>query len=68
MINNTTSQLAGPNDDPGNTHQETRPVYTDPDGTMYCMNCPIASESAVIKYPLPQSEVTSSPSPSPVNN
>jgi penicillin-binding protein 1C len=62
QINNTTGQLAGPNDPPANTHQETHPIYTDPDGTEYCMNCPIASESATIKYPLPQSTI---PSPTP---
>jgi penicillin-binding protein 1C len=52
QINNATSQLAGPNDPPDQTHTENKPIYTDPDGTMYCMNCPIASESANIKYPL----------------
>ena len=62
MINNSTGQLAGPTDPPGNTHQESHPIYTDPDGTMYCMNCPIASESASIKYPL---AISGTPTPSP---
>jgi penicillin-binding protein 1C len=61
-INNTTGQLAGPNDTPDQVHTENHPTYTDPDGTLYCLNCPIASESATIKYPLPQ---TSTPPPSP---
>jgi hypothetical protein len=52
QINNATSQLAGPKDPPDQTHTENKPIYTDPDGAMYCMNCPIASESATIKYPL----------------
>lgn len=63
FINNATSQLAGPDDPPDQIHPETRPIYTDPDGSMYCLNCPIASQSAVIKYPLPQSEVSASPNP-----
>jgi len=51
-INNATSQLAGPDDKPDQVHTENKPIYTDPDGAMYCMSCPIASESAKIKYPL----------------
>jgi len=61
QINNTTGQLAGPNDTPDQVHTENKPTYTDPDGTMYCLTCPIASESATINYPLPQ---TSTPTPS----
>jgi 1A family penicillin-binding protein len=52
QINNATGQIAGPNDPVEATHTENKPIYTDPDGTMYCMSCPIASESANIKYPL----------------
>lgn len=55
QINNATGQLAGPKDPPDQTHMENKPIYTDPDGTLYCMTCPIASQSANIKYPLPQS-------------
>jgi penicillin-binding protein 1C len=62
QINNTTGQLAGPNDTPDQVHTENHPIYTDPDGTLYCLNCPIASESATIKYPLPQTTI---PSPTP---
>jgi penicillin-binding protein 1C len=63
-INNATGQLAGSSDPPEAVHTENKPIYTDPDGTMYCMNCPIASESATIKYPLPQSDI-SLPTPTP---
>lgn len=63
LINNSTGQLAGPSDQPDQVHPETRPVYTDPDGAQYCMNCPIASESANIKYPLPNMG-TPNPTPS----
>ena len=61
QINNFTGQLAGPTDPPDQVHTENNPTYTDPDGTLYCLNCPIASASATIKYPLPQ---TSTPPPS----
>jgi penicillin-binding protein 1C len=54
QINNVTSQLAGPKDPVEQTHTENKPIYTDPDGAMYCMNCPIASEAAIIKFPLLQ--------------
>jgi penicillin-binding protein 1C len=54
QINNVTSQLAGPKDPVDQTHTENKPIYTDPDGAMYCMNCPIASEAAIIKFPLLQ--------------
>lgn len=50
QINNTTGQLAGPKDPPDSVHTENKPTYTDPNGTLYCLSCPIASESAVIKY------------------
>lgn len=63
FINNTTQQLASANSPPESIHPESRPVYTDPNGADYCMNCPIASESATIKYPLPQSDVSPSPTP-----
>lgn len=64
FINNATQQLAGQNDPPDQIHPEQRPIYIDPTGSNYCMNCPIASQSAMIKYPLLQSEVTP-PSPTP---
>lgn len=54
QLYNDTGQLAGPNADPTQIHTENRPTYTDPDGTLYCLNCPIASSSATIRYPLSQ--------------
>lgn len=64
FINNATQQLAGQKDPPDQIHPENKPIYVDPTGSIYCMNCPIASQSATIKYPLLQSEVTP-PSPTP---
>jgi len=59
QINNATSQLAGPKDPVELTHTENKPIYTDPDGAMYCMNCPIASEAAITKFPLLQDWIQS---------
>jgi penicillin-binding protein 1C len=53
QINNATGQLAAPADPPDQVHTENKPTYTDPDGTLYCLTCPVASASATIKYPLP---------------
>ncbi len=52
QIFNDTGQLAGKDADPTQIHTENRPTYTDPDGTLYCLTCPIASSSATIRYPL----------------
>ncbi len=52
QINNATGQLAGSGDPPDQVHTENKMLYTDPDGTLYCINCPIASASATLKYPL----------------
>jgi len=49
---NDTGQMAPSSADPTQIHTENRPVYTDPDGALYCLNCPIASASATIRYPL----------------
>lgn len=62
QINNATSQLAGPKDPVDQTHTENKPIYTDPDGAIYCMNCPIASEAAIIKFPLLQNWIQSATS------
>jgi hypothetical protein len=48
LINNATSQIASPNDPPEASHPETRPIYIDPYGTSFCLNCPIATQSAAI--------------------
>lgn len=52
LINNVTGQIASPSDPPDQVHMENKPTYTDPDGTVYCLTCPMASASATIKYPL----------------
>jgi penicillin-binding protein 1C len=49
---NDTGQLAPADADPVQIHTENRPTYTDPDGTLYCLNCPVASASATVRYPL----------------
>lgn len=51
---NDTGQLAPTTADPTQIHTENRPTYTDPDGTLYCLNCPVASSSATVNYPLNQ--------------
>lgn len=52
LLFNDTGQMGGANADPSQVHTENRPVYTDPNGTLYCINCPVASASATIRYPL----------------
>lgn len=52
QIFNDTGQVAGSDALPEQIHTENRPTYTDPDGTLYCMNCAISSASATIRYPL----------------
>ena len=52
LINNATGQIASPSDPPDQVHTENKPTYTDPDGTIFCLTCPVASASATIKYPL----------------
>jgi membrane carboxypeptidase/penicillin-binding protein len=51
LINNATGGIASPTDLPDQVHTENKPIYTDPVGTMFCLNCPIASSSATINYP-----------------
>lgn len=52
QINNQTGQLATPDTPPEQVATQNHPVYTDPNGSMYCMDCPVASASATIRYPL----------------
>jgi 1A family penicillin-binding protein len=52
QLDKTTGQIAGKDTPPENIETQNRPTYTDPLGTIYCMNCPIASSSATIRYPL----------------
>lgn len=49
---NDTGQQAPQSADPIQIHPENRPVYKDPTGALYCINCPVASASATIRYPL----------------
>jgi penicillin-binding protein 1C len=51
-IDKLTGQLAGPDIPPEQIETQNHPVYFDPLGTLYCLDCPIASSSATIKYPL----------------
>ncbi|MBI4153384.1 penicillin-binding protein [Candidatus Woesebacteria bacterium] len=51
-INKTNGQLAAPDTPPEFIETQNHPVYTDPLGTLYCLDCPIASASATIRYPL----------------
>jgi 1A family penicillin-binding protein len=52
LVFNDTKQQAPPDTDPTQVHMENHPTYTDPDGTIFCMDCPVASSSATIRYPL----------------
>lgn len=47
-----TGQVAGKDATPEQIETQNKPVYIDPVGGIYCMNCPIASASATIRYPL----------------
>ncbi len=47
-----TGQQAPADANPDQVKTENHPVYKDPDGTLYCLDCPIASSEAVIRYPL----------------
>lgn len=51
-IFNDTGQMTLKDYLPEQVHMENKPVYIDPVGGLYCMTCPIASQSAIIKYPL----------------
>ncbi len=52
LVYNDTGQLAPATADPTQIHSENKPIYKDPDGALYCMNCPIASSAATIRYPI----------------
>ncbi len=53
-IFNDTGQMAPQSAAPEQVHTENRPIYQDPTGAMYCINCPVASSSGTIKYPVVQ--------------
>jgi penicillin-binding protein 1C len=51
-IDKTSGQLAHPELPPELVENQNRPFLLDPLGTLVCLNCPIASHSATIGYPL----------------
>lgn len=52
QIDKTKGSISANDTPPENLETQNHPVYSDPLGTLYCLNCPIASGSATIKYPL----------------
>jgi len=50
-IFNDTGQVANVDALPEQISMQNRPVYLDPLGTIYCLDCPVASASATIRYP-----------------
>jgi membrane peptidoglycan carboxypeptidase len=52
QIDKSNGQLAFPDTLPEFIETQNHPIYTDPLGTLYCLDCPIASRSATLKYPL----------------
>ncbi len=51
-IDKRTGQQAAPDTPPEFIETQNHPVIYDPLGTLYCLDCPIASASATIRYPL----------------
>ncbi len=49
---NDTGQQASSNAEPVQINMQNRPIYIDPTGSIYCLDCPIASSSATIRYPI----------------
>lgn len=52
LVFRDTGQLANQEALPEQIESQNRPVYIDPTGAIYCLNCPISSSSATIRYPL----------------
>ncbi len=52
LIFKDTGQVANSDAAPEQIEPQSKPVYTDPTGGIYCMSCPISSSSATIRYPL----------------
>lgn len=52
QIDKTSGQLAHPELPPELIETQNRPFLLDPLGTLVCLDCPIASHSATISYPL----------------
>ncbi|MBI3396863.1 hypothetical protein HY045_00140, partial [Candidatus Woesebacteria bacterium] len=51
QIDKTTGQLAGKDTPPENIETQNHPILKDPVGTLFCLDCPVASTSAIIRYP-----------------
>ncbi|QQS39170.1 penicillin-binding protein [Candidatus Woesebacteria bacterium] len=51
-IDKATGQQADPKAPPESIETQNHPFVLDPLGTLYCLNCPIASFSAAINYPV----------------
>ncbi|WKZ25432.1 MAG: PBP1A family penicillin-binding protein [bacterium] len=47
-----TGQVANSDALPEQIEMQSKTVYTDPTGAIYCLECPISSSSATIRYPL----------------
>ncbi|MEK7550279.1 MAG: transglycosylase domain-containing protein [Patescibacteria group bacterium] len=52
QIDKTNGQQIGPDTLPENIEVQNHPFILDPLGTLVCTDCPIASSSATIRYPL----------------
>ena len=52
LIDKRTGQEAAPDTPPEFLETQNHPFLLDPLGTLVCLNCPIASASATIRYPL----------------
>ena len=52
QIDRTNGQIADPDLPVELVETQNHPVYYDPLGTLYCLDCPIASRSATIRYSL----------------
>jgi len=52
LVFKDTKQMANTDADPSLVEAQNHPIYRDPLGTIYCLDCPIASQSATIRYPL----------------
>lgn len=51
QIDKTTGQLANPDLPPELIETQNHPFLLDPLGTLVCLNCPVASHSATLRYP-----------------
>ncbi len=52
LVFKDTGQMAPSDTPPDLVNAQNHPTYTDPLGTLYCLDCAIASASATIRYPL----------------